>query len=112
MKIVYRQSKPEDYSFIYATYLRNNWFARENNSTLKRATWSALQHKRLEGFITKVLVACVDEDQDEILGYALMDGSTPYVYLKLAYRSEGLNLKDILTRRILSHAINVASRRP
>lgn len=100
MKIVIRQVAPSDHSFIFATYLRNRWFDKANNTILKRATWSTLQHKRIEKILEegKVLVACLSEDPDTITGYTLRDGDNLYTYIKLRWRSPGLAIEDKLVK--------------
>ena len=101
MKIILRPAVSTDHAFVYATYIRGKWFDRDNKTTLKRSTWSALQHQRLEMVLTgsqaiPVTVACLDEDPDTILGYGFQDGEEYYTYVKLAFRSPGLNVKERL----------------
>lgn len=102
MKVAFRQNRPADEAFIFATYLRNRWFDKANKTTLKRSTWSSLQHKRLERLLNeqKVLIACLDEDNDTILGYAFIDDISPYAYVKLAFRSEGFDIKTKLLKEL------------
>lgn len=102
MRIIIRKLLPSDHNFIFATYLRNRYFDKDNKTTLKRSTWSAMQHKRLETImaIDSVYVACLDEDKDLILGYSLMDGHAPYTYIKLAWRSPGLNIANKLLKEL------------
>lgn len=103
MKILVRDYTSSDSNFIFATYLRNRFFDKANTTTLKRSTWSSLQHKRLEAIMhnDRVVVACLDEDVDTILGYALMDGNSPYCYIKLAWRSPGLDIKTKLLKELI-----------
>jgi len=103
MKIVLRSLQKDDHNFVYATYLRNRYFDKSNLTTLKRKTWSALQHKRLEDIMTKetVVIACLDEDKEFILGYSFIDQGKPYTYIKLSYRAQGLNLKQMLEKELL-----------
>lgn len=99
MKIVLRQSVPADHPFVYATYIRNRWFDKSNTTTLKRSTWSKLQHTRLEGILARrIVVACLDGDPDTIVGYALDDAGMPWYYIKLAWRSQGLGVKALLEK--------------
>lgn len=101
MKIELRPLRDSDHNFIYATYIRNRFFDKNNHTTLKRATWSSLQHKRLEGILERnkgILVACLENDQDVILGYSLPEED--YVYIKLAWRSEDLKLKERLQGKV------------
>jgi hypothetical protein len=101
MKIVVRKSVPSDHPFVYATYIRNRWFDKANTTTLKRSTWSKLQHSRLEGILEAgIVVACLSDDLDTIVGYALVDGEKPYSYVKLAWRSEGLGIKELLLKEV------------
>lgn len=102
MKVIIRSQQPTDHSFIYATYLRNRWFDKANTTTLKRATWSSLQHNRIENILNDqlVLIACLDEDQDTILGYAFMDGSEEFAYVKLSFRSGGFKVKERLLEEL------------
>ncbi len=103
MKILIRKSVESDHPFIYATYIRNRWFDKSNKTTLKRATWSALTHKVLEDRLKgePLLVACLDEDPDTILGYAFIDKDGPYSYVKLSFRAEGLKVKERLLKELL-----------
>jgi hypothetical protein len=99
VKIQVRKVTDDDHAFIYATYLRNRWFDRNNTTTLKRTTWSALQHKRLERLLkdSMVLIACISDDPTAILGYIFVDeGGSDYCYIKLAFRSEGFGIEKIL----------------
>lgn len=61
-----------------------------------------MQHKRLEGALASrfAMVACLNEDKDYILGYALMDGDKPFAYVKLAFRSPGLQIAPKLIKEI------------
>lgn len=96
MKVVVRQVNLSDHNFIYATYLRNRWFNKDNTTTLKRSTWSALQHKRLEDILNnhRIRVACLDEDLDTILGYYIP--IEKFTYVKLAWRKHNPNIQTLL----------------
>ena len=103
MRIKVRPALPTDYPFIFATYIRNRWFSKDNKTTLKRSTWSAMQHRRLEAIFEAkqpVYVACLDEDDDTILGYSLKDGKGVFVYVKLAFRAPGFQLADRLLKEL------------
>ena len=102
MKIVLRQAVETDHAFIYATYIRRRWFSEDNTTTLKRSTWSQLQHNRIEKILANqgAVVACLAEDPDVIVGYALDDSGKPWAYVKLAWRSPGLGIKDKLLKAV------------
>lgn len=102
MRIKVRQAVPDDHAFIYATYLRNKWFDKDQKTTLKRSTWSKLQHTRLERILSDetVLIACLSDDPDLIVGYVFMDGVRPFTYVKLDWRSPGLGISEQLLKEI------------
>ena len=62
-----------------------------------------MQHKRLEKLFKEevVLVACLSEDHDTILGYALFEGDEPYIYIKLDWRSPGIDVKGKLLKEMV-----------
>lgn len=93
-----RDHNKDDHSFFLATYLRNNWYSKENSTTLKKATWMSLQHKRLGNVLEtqKIKVACDASDSDSIFGYAFHDGEKPFVYIKLAFRDPKWKIKEML----------------
>lgn len=97
-----RDHVKDDEPFLFSTYLKNNWYDKTNSTTLKKATWMSLQHKRLEKVLDtqKVKIACLENDPDVILGYAFNDAGKPFVYVKLAWRNNQLNLKEKLTKSI------------
>jgi hypothetical protein len=102
MRIIIRDCEESDHSFIYKTYLTNRWFDKANRTTLKKDSWMSLQHKRLETILTNdvVIVACLSDDPDTIVGFALMDGLVPWTYVKLAWRSPGLKVQDKLMEKL------------
>lgn len=108
MKIVYRKQVEEDYAFIYATYLRNRWFDKKNTTTLKRATWSGLQHNRLENILKNdyVVIACFDDDTNHVVGYAFHDDGNVFSYVKLAFRGDGLKIKEHLIQELYAKSEN------
>lgn len=103
MRIVIRPVTDSDHNFIYATYIRNRWFDKGNVTTLKRSTWSAMQHKRLEGLLGtqgSCVIACLDEDSDTIVGYSFWDGRTPFTYIKLSWRQLNPSVKEQLLKEL------------
>lgn len=91
--IAIRKAIVEDHPFIYSTYLKNNWFNKDNDTVLKKDTWMRLQHGRLEGLLqtSPVKVACLAEDPDTILGYSI-DGFT---YIRPQWRKVA-NIEEML----------------
>lgn len=97
-----RDVDEDDHAFLFSTYLRNNWYDKTQTTTLKKATWMALQHKRLEKVLKEepVKIACLVEDPETIVGYAFKDGPRLFIYRKLAWRSPKLNLATLLTEAL------------
>lgn len=102
MRIVIRPVEITDHNFVFSTYLLNRFFEKTNNTTLKRSTWCALHHRRLEALLDRgeVLIACLDEDPDTILGYGLQDHDRQFTYVKLAYRAPGLEVSERLLKAL------------
>lgn len=94
-----RLSYEADHAFLFATALRNMWFSKQNDTTLKKNTWMRAQHARLERlFATQpVLIACLSNDHDVILGYRFEDGNRSFTYVKLAFRGEKLGVERALS---------------
>jgi len=84
---VIRDIKPEDHAFIYATWLRQLWFSKDNNTLLPKDTFMRVQHKRIEDKLSKGgKIVCPPDDTNLIYGYTV-DG---YTYIKKAFRNIGL----------------------
>lgn len=100
--ITYRPHQADDEAFLFATYLKNNWYRQESSTMLPKKIWMWAQHKRLEKVMKNqvITVACLKDDPDVILGYGFWDEDKPFVYIKLAWRSDKLNLEKELTERI------------
>ena len=101
-EIVIRNMQPGDEPFLFATYLKNNWYDKTNTSTLKPATWMALQRKRLENVlkVQPVKIACLSHDEDIILGYGFFDIDKHFIYIKQAWRDPRFAIKDMLDKEI------------
>ena len=93
-----RNHVEDDHAFLFSTYLQNNWYDKTNTTTLKKDTWMTLQHNRLEKVMQnqKIKIACLSDDPDVILGYAFQDGEKNFSYVKLAWRNNPHNIKDML----------------
>ena len=100
--ILIRESNNADVPFLFATYLKHNWYDKTNTSTLKKETWMGLQRKRLENVLKtqSVKVAVLSSDQDVILGYGFWDASKPFIYIKQAWRDKKFQIKDMLIDEI------------
>lgn len=100
--ITFRNHLPTDESFLFSTYLKNNWYRNEPSTMLPKKVWMWAQHRRLEKVLKDqtITIACMTEDPDIIFGYGFWDDNKPFVYIKKAWRSEKLNLQHEITERI------------
>jgi len=86
-----RSFKKEDEAFIFATWLRHLWYSKDNKTTLSKETFMRLHHSRISDLLNSrpVEVACLAEDPDVIVGYAVHDDNR-FTYLKKAWRGLGV----------------------
>ena len=92
-----RDVEPGDMNFIYATWLRGLYYG---GSSFYRDIKKEVFFKKYENIIKHLLlkeglkakIACLKEDTDVILGYAVYEPQTAlhYVFVKEAWRRQGL----------------------
>lgn len=102
-KIIVRPAKEEDVPFLFATYLKHNWYDKTNSTLLPKIVWINAQRKRLQKIYdeNKVKIACINEDPDLIMGYGFLDlDKKPFVYIKKHYRNQEENLENLLRESI------------
>lgn len=102
MKIKIRQIRPEDYNFIIKTWIKSAYnggtgyferygvFHKGMDIIIKRKYESG----EIDGF-----VACMEDDEDLILGFAVfgLDYCLHYIYVKEAFKKQGI------ARALLKH---------
>lgn len=92
-----RDFRESDKHFIFSTFLRGLYYGDSWFSLIPKTVFMTKYHKVLEHIMnspnTKVSVACLKDDPEVILGYAMLDatGSTlHWVFCKKAWRSIGI----------------------
>lgn len=98
-----RNATEDDVPFLFATYLKHNWYDKTNSTMLPKMVWLNAQRKRLEKIYqqNKVRVCCLSEDPDLILGYGFLDlDNKPFVYVKQAFRKSPENIAELLKKTI------------
>lgn len=88
-----RGPRPEDVNFIYASWLRGLYYGDTWYGEMPKDIFMHNYHKVLENILTRadVKVACLKEDPDVILGYAVSSGTTlHWVFVKSAWRLIGI----------------------
>lgn len=88
-----RPARETDWPFIFSTWLKQLWYAKHNSTTLPKDTFFRLHHKRIEDLlnVVEVEIACLEDDDDTILGYAVHDKNR-YVYMRKAWRRLNIEL--------------------
>lgn len=84
-----------DESFVYSTWLHGLYYGNEYYSLVLRDTFYRSYHKILDHVFSmkhiSMQVACLKEDEDVILGYAVYsERCIHWIYVKASYRKMGL----------------------
>lgn len=95
--VTIRDYSPNDWSFILATWLRglyygDSWF-KEIPKDIFMSNYHSVLEKLLKSGAAKVKVACLKDDPEVILAYAVMNHSETtlhWVFSKSAWRSIGI----------------------
>lgn len=89
-----------DFAFIYATWRNALWFAEKRDPKLADEFFRSASH--LITAKTKdadIRIACLSDDSDMLLGWALLIGDNlEFVYVKADYRRSGIG--KLLTRGV------------
>lgn len=102
-KIVVRQATEDDVPFLFATYLKHNWYDKTNSTLLPKIVWMNAQRKRLQNIFdeNKIKIACLGDDPDLIMGYGFLDlNNEPFIYIKKHYRNQEENIEELLRKTI------------
>ena len=87
---------PSDKNFIMATFLRNIYYSNSWFKLIPKNIFMVGYHKVLEALLsspaTSVQVACLKDDPEVILGYAVLGDTTRihFVFIKKAWRKIGI----------------------
>jgi RimJ/RimL family protein N-acetyltransferase len=96
MNFTIRELRPNDINFVYATWTKSQYYGCSYFKPVPKEAFMAAFQARIQAILgqpdTQVLVACLNEDEDVVLGYAVI---TPYkalhyVFIKKAWRGMGL----------------------
>lgn len=92
-----RDAKEEDKSFILATFLRglyygDSWFS-QIPKQIFMTNYKAVAEALVKGDRTVIKVACLKDDADIVLGYAILSQdyqTIHFVFVKKAWREKGI----------------------
>lgn len=112
--IAIRDVQADDKSFIFATLLRGIYYGDSWLSRIPKNIFMAEYHKVVDFMLqlpsTVIKVACLKDDPEVILGYAILGDSTRlhYVFVKKAWRGIGI-AKSLVppTVRVATHLTDV-----
>ena len=90
-----RDYKPEDKSFIMATFLRGLYYGDSWFSLIPKDIFMANYKLIAEALVNKcnIKVACLCEDKDIILGYSILSDdfqTIHFCFVKSAFRKQGI----------------------
>lgn len=91
-----RLAKESDLAFIYATCLRGLYYGNPFYGAINKTAFFENYPSVLEKIIRKsdVIIACLSEDEDVILGYALVENNIiHWISVKEAWRMQGIARK-------------------
>ncbi len=104
-KVIYRifdYTPAADAGFIFTSYAKAVYFGRDHlEDDPDRERWfKEFQTKLVEQLPrATILVACMEDDQDHILGYSIiLDKRLEFVYVKPLYRNQGI--ASFITNRL------------
>lgn len=86
-----REAKEADFPFIYSTWLKGLRFGNDVFNLIEQHSYFKNYHKVIETILARpnvwISVACLKDDPDTILGYAIREEDTVhYVHVKSAFR--------------------------
>lgn len=104
-----RKIAEADKNFIYSTWLDGVYYGNDLYKTADKIQfknkYKKFLYKVMENSKTEVQIACLKDDPDIILGYAVFEGSTlHFVYVKAAWRKIGL-AKDLIPKDLKNISI-------
>jgi hypothetical protein len=88
-----RTARADDVPFLFATWLRGLYYGAPLYDEIPKDTFMSHYHKVLEKLLlsASISVACLKDDPDVILGYAVYRGDIlDFVFVKSAWRGIGL----------------------
>jgi ribosomal protein S18 acetylase RimI-like enzyme len=98
--VILRDIQPTDHALIFSSWRNALWFAEkrpDNEADKFYAMTSKSIRKLLDNKENHVKIACLQEDPDEIIGYAVLNKShLHFVYVKVDYRKKGIG--SLLTK--------------
>ena len=107
-----RNFKPGDLSFVVATFLRGLYYGNQYFHLMEKDLFMNKYKPVAEALVTNrsINVACLNDDQDVILGYSMVskDNSTvDWVYVKKAWREQGIARKLVPNVSAYSHFTDI-----
>jgi GNAT superfamily N-acetyltransferase len=92
--VIIRTFKPDlDSGFIYGTWAKGAYFGAQLKTTTPKRKWFEDYHYYIADQLEKsrVLVACLSNHPDTIIGYAVINFETlEWIYVKEMFRKQGI----------------------
>jgi hypothetical protein len=94
MNIIIRPFNAEkDSGVIYSSFPKGVYYGSLNEIKIKKSLWfkNFFHYIQLQLHQAKVSIACLDNDENTILGYCIINGKTlEWVYVKEMFRKSGI----------------------
>lgn len=92
--VVLRAYNPEkDQAFLYSTWRNSVFYDLDDQDMTKAKAWFKFKTAKIKSELirAKVLIACLSDDPDFILGYSVANvNHLLYVYVRADYRRQGI----------------------
>lgn len=90
-----RNAVATDMNFIYSTWLRGLYYGNEHFKQVDKPTFMLFQEQEIDKVLsnseTSIVVSCMDEDADVLLGFAVYSPTTlHWVFVKESLRKNGV----------------------
>jgi len=116
--ILIREYRPADEAFVYKTWLEGLYCGNSCFRTIRKGPWIKAYREQIRTILARdsaqVKVAALIEDEDVILGYAVLDkfqetGILHWVWVKPVWRELGI-AKDLVpsTVKVTTHITTMA----
>ncbi len=93
LEIVIREPQPGDINFLLSTFLKGLFYGSKFWGLVDQEAYFSNYEPFIKNLMVKsqVKVACLDDDQDVILGYCIYNVSTcHFIFVKKSYRKLGI----------------------
>lgn len=109
--VTIREVNSNDKNFIYSTFLKGVYYGSDWMAAISKEIFFIEYAKAIERLLARptvqITVACLSDDIDTVLGYAIHEGAIlHYIYVKQPWRLQGI-AKQLVTVPVLSTVTHI-----